>query len=99
MVSFRVEKWAKGRMTMNIRPTKHRLVVEVLEVRGLSENGMVVPDTVREWIPPTQGLVVGIGSEVKKTSVGERILYGLGAGEEYRGVLILHENDIICRMV
>ena len=83
---------------MDIKPTKHRLVVKVLEVEGLSERGFVLPDTVAEWIPPTQGRVVAVGSNVEKTRVGEKVLYGLGAGEEYEGVLVLHEDDIICGM-
>lgn len=83
---------------MNIRPTKHRIVVEVLNIEGLSERGFLLPDTVSEWIPPTQGRVVAIGRGVKNTQVGENILYSLGSGTEYRGFLVLHENDVICEM-
>ena len=83
---------------MEIRPTRKRLVVEVLEVGGLSESGFLLPDTVTEWIPPTQGRVVAAGSGVEKTRVGEKVLYGLGAGTEYKDLLILHEDDIICEM-
>ncbi len=83
---------------MDMRPTKYRVVVEVLEVEGLSEKGFVLPDTVVEWIPPTQGRVVAIGGGVEKTAVGSKVLYGLGAGMEWNGLLVLHENDIICEM-
>ncbi len=83
---------------MNIIPAKHRLIVEVLKVEGLTDSGFLVPDTVKEWIPPTQGRVVAIGRGVGKTAVGENILYSLGAGTEYRGFLVLHEDDIICEM-
>lgn len=81
-----------------MQPYKKRLAVEVLGVEGLSASGFILPDTVAEWIPPTQGRVVAVGSEVGKTAVGEKILYGLGAGTEYRGLLFLHEDDIICEM-
>jgi len=94
---FMGQNWVQEGL-VDMRPTKHRLVVEVLEVEGLSERGLLLPDTVSEWIPPTQGRVVAIGSGVGKTRVGEKVLYGLGAGTEYRGLLVLHENDIICGM-
>ena len=81
-----------------MQPTRKRLFVEVLEVEGLSDRGFILPDTVSEWIPPTQGRVVAVGLEVERIRVGEKVLYGLGCGEEYNGVLILHENDVICGM-
>ena len=81
---------------MEYKPRGKRLFVEVVEVDGLSDHGFILPDTVSEWIPPTQGRVVAVGMEVERVGVGETVLYGLGCGEEYNGVLILHENDIIC---
>lgn len=83
---------------MNARPTKDILMVEPLEVEGLTSKGFLLPGTVTEWIPPQQGKVLAVGRDITKVAVGDKILYGLESGVLVLGMLFLREGDIICEM-
>ena len=68
---------------MSIQPLGDRVVIEVLEAKGKTKGGIVLPDTAKE--KPQEGKVIAVGKgrisdegkvlplEVK---VGEKILFG-----------------------
>jgi hypothetical protein len=61
--------------------------------------GSIVPDTVAQWIPPTQGLVLRVGPRVNGVRPGDKVLYGLGVGTLLdHGLLVIETEDVICRM-
>lgn len=91
---------------MNLKPTRDRIVIKVLEAETMTKSGLVIPDAATE--KPNQGEVLATGEgritedgtlvpmEVK---AGDRILFGKNAGhpikidgEDYH---ILKEDDVM----
>lgn len=91
---------------MKIQPLGDRVVIEVLEAKGKTKGGIVLPDTAKE--KPQEAKVVAVGKgkvsddgkviplEVK---VGDKILYGKYSGTEVtldeKEYLIIKEEDIL----
>ena len=79
-------------------PYGSKLFVQPLRVDTYRMNGLQVPDTVAQWIPPTQGLVLKVGPKVSKVRPGDQILHGLAVGVLLeKGLLVIDEQDVICR--
>jgi chaperonin GroES len=91
---------------MNLKPTRDRIVIRLLEAETVTKSGLVIPDAAAE--KPNQGEVLATGGgritedgtvvpmEVK---AGDRILFGKHAGtaikvdgKEYH---ILKEDDVM----
>lgn len=91
---------------MNLKPTRDRIVVKMLEAETMTKSGLFIPDAVAE--KPNQGDVIAAGEgritddgklipmEVK---AGDRILFGKHAGQTVKvdGVEyhILKEDDVM----
>lgn len=91
---------------MKIKPLGDRVMVEAMDAKEMSKNGIIIPDTAKER--PSEGKVVAVGPgrvndegkhidlEVKK---GDTILYGKYSGTEVtvgdKEYLILRETDIL----
>lgn len=81
------------------------MVVRPLVLREYRQGAHVVPATVAEWIPPTQGVVLACGDRVGNPQLrpGTRVLYGLGVGsevllEDSTKVRLIREGDVICEL-
>lgn len=91
-------------MTLDeITPLHDRLLIRPLHTPVYKSRGHIVPETVTDWIPPTQGEVLKRGPLARKVRPGSRVLYGLGSGvrvtlEDNSEVLLLRERDVICEM-
>jgi chaperonin GroES len=91
---------------MALRPLSDHIVVKVLELTGMTESGIVIPDVAKE--KPTVGEVIAVGPgklledgrrvapEVKP---GQKVLFSKYAGNEFKHKgeewLVLREDDIL----
>ena len=83
---------------MRFSPRSGVLVVKPDLFDEVFMSGMKVPDTVASFIPPQQGEVVAIGSDVAGVKVGDSVLFGLEVGVEFEGLVFLKQADIVCRV-
>ena len=87
----------------DIKPVRGKLLVEDLDV-GLYElgGGLVMPATIKDWVPPQQGKVVAAGEDVG-IEIGKSVLFGLGLGEQFvaedRRLRILSAGDLVMQEV
>ena len=87
----------------DVLPFRHRVLIKpFVRTECRSSGGLVVPETVAEYVPPQQGEVLAVGAGVSCVSVGEKVVYGIGIGHEFRidseDMLIIHEGDVICEL-
>ena len=91
---------------MKVQPLGDRILVEVLEAKGKTKGGIVLPDSAQE--KPQEAKVIAVGSgrisedgkkislEVKK---GDTILFGKYSGTEItvddKEYLIMKEEDVL----
>ena len=69
-------------MTQKITPRGKRILVRRDEAKGgVSEHGIVTPDSV-EKDQKAYGTVVAIGADIDDIKVGDRVVYGMYAGED-----------------
>lgn len=86
-------------MEKNIQPVGNRLLVRQTVVEQYRSGSLVVPHTVGQWIPPTQGEVLSVGPRVTGVGVGDTVVYGLEAGAELEdGLRIISEVEVVCRI-
>src|SRR6195952_3743774 len=93
-------------MSLNIKPSSDRVVVEAAAVEEKTASGIIIPDTAKE--KPQKGTVVAVGpgkyAELTGTIIpmayklGDVVLYGKYAGTEIaidgKEYLIMRESDI-----
>lgn len=86
---------------LNVTPLHDRVVVKAAAAETKSAGGIIIPDTVKE--KPQKGIVVAVGAGKKDepltVKVGDNILYGKYAGQEFefegKEYLIMRESDIV----
>lgn len=80
-----------------MKPTRDRLIVEVVPEDKVSQGGVVLPDTAGE--KPQRGKVVSIGPKVEEVEQGDEVLFSKYGGTElkYQGddFLVLAEADVL----
>ena|ERR1700712_969223 len=93
-------------MSLNIKPSSDRVVVEAAAAEEKTASGIIIPDTAKE--KPQKGTVVAVGpgkyAELTGTIIpmayklGDVVLYGKYAGTEItidgKEYLIMRESDI-----
>ena len=96
---------------MAVKPLGDRVLVERIEEEiQKSAGGIIIPDTAKE--KPQRGKVVAVGEGRKDDNgkriamdleVGDMVIFGKYAGSEVKvdgnEYLIMHESDIIAKMV
>jgi chaperonin GroES len=87
---------------MKVQPLDDRVLVKPVQVEEKS-GSIVIPDTAKE--KPTIGEVMAVGTdeELKKViNVGDKVLFGKYAGEEFKvdGVkhLLITRSDILAKV-
>ena len=94
-------------MSLNIKPSSDRVVVEAAAAEEKTASGIIIPDTAKE--KPQKGTVVAVGpgkyAELTGTIIpmayklGDVVLYGKYAGTEISvqggEYLIMRESDIL----
>lgn len=85
---------------MQLHPYGTKLVVKPAEGGDLRSAGFIVPDTVAASVPPQQGTVLLVGPRVTRVARGQRVVYGLGVGQELvldnEPLVFIDERDVIC---
>lgn len=85
---------------MALTPLKTRLLVRTREDApkfASEEQRLLLADTLKAKLPPTQGEVLRAGAEVKKIKEGQVVVFGLGVGLHVgRRTVIIDEDDVIC---
>jgi chaperonin GroES len=93
-------------MSLNIKPSADRVVIEAAAAEEKTASGIIIPDTAKE--KPQKGTVVAVGpgkyadltgNLIPMTyKVGDEVLYGKYAGTEIthegKEYLIMRESDI-----
>jgi len=93
-------------MSLNIKPSSDRVVIEAAAAEEKTASGIIIPDTAKE--KPQKGTVVAVGpgkyAELTGTIIpmayklGDVVLYGKYAGTEItidgKEYLIMRESDI-----
>jgi chaperonin GroES len=93
-------------MSLNIKPSADRVVVEAAAAEEKTASGIIIPDTAKE--KPQKGTIVAVGpgkfADVSGAlipmtcKVGDEVLYGKYAGTEItidgKEYLIMRESDI-----
>lgn len=89
---------------MKIKPRKLQILVKPQEEesRVSKKSGLVTPDSVEQEIKAI-GEVVAIGGGIDDIKVGDKVIYGVYAGEvinfeevEYK---LLHDEDVLASLV
>lgn len=88
-------------MTLNLKPSADRVVIEAAPAEEKTASGLYIPDTAKE--KPQKGTVVAVGNGTKDhtmtVKVGDTVLYGKYAGTELKlegkDYLIMREDDIL----
>ena len=82
-----------------MRVTGSTMLVKPFAFEGaMVMEGSIVPDTVASAIPPQQGEVLQIGRDIEFVKVGDNVIFGIGAGQGWEGLLLLSEAEIICKI-
>ncbi len=69
-----------AKTTLNYQPTKDMVLILPKEVESKTKGGIIIPDTVKDGIKPTEGVVIAIGENVKSIEVGMEVIYGKASG-------------------
>ena len=91
-----------------INPKGAWVLVKPIDQSNMNEYGLIIPDSV-EKEKKSQGEVVKVGPKVENVKVGERVLYGMFAGEPIQfgnqhdskdkvDLLLLLEEDILASL-
>ena len=64
----------------HLKLKSNKILIEVFDNRGMTENGLIVPITVDNVFVPTEGTVFKIGSKVDNINVGDKVFF-----EKYKG--------------
>ena len=91
---------------MNLKPLGDKVIVELLEARGMTKGGLILPDSAKE--KPQEGKIVAVGKgktlsngKVVPPTVktGDKILFAKYSGSEVqvdgKDWLIMNEDDIL----
>ena len=87
-------------MSIKLKPSADRVVVEPAEAEQKTAGGIIIPDTAKE--KPQKGTVVAVGpgkkDEPMTVKKGDTVLYGKYSGTEVsidgKNYLIMKESDI-----
>jgi chaperonin GroES len=95
-----------GSLTMTFRPLHDRVLVRRVDEDTKTAGGIIIPDSAQE--KPSQGVVVAVGSGVRKDNgsvtpldvkAKDKILFGKWSGNEVtidgEELLIMKESDIL----
>ena len=88
----------------SLQPLRGLVVLRPFELceNYRSVGSVIIPDNVRNWIPPQQGEVIALGPGAEKLSLGDVVVYGLGSGKDVvldgKLALILDESEVIGRL-
>ncbi len=90
---------------MKLQPLSDRVLVKQVQAEEKTKGGIYIPDTAKE--KPLEAEVVAVGPGKKdggtvlamEVKVGDKVLYGKYAGNEYKvdgeDLIILREDDIV----
>lgn len=81
-----------------MKPYGTKILVTPWETDTAHMGSMELPDTVKAQLPPRQGTVKAVGNRVRKLNPGDTVVFGLGVGAEFDGMIFLEESDVICRI-
>lgn len=69
-----------AKTTLNYTPTKNLVLILPNEIESKTAGGIIIPDTVKDGIKPTEGTVVAIGEDVINIKPGMTVIYGKASG-------------------
>lgn len=91
---------------MDLKPLGDKIIIQLLEEKGKTKGGIVLPDTAKEKPQEAKVLAVGSGKVLANgkvvkpdVKVGDTVLFGKYAGNEVKlgqgEIMILSQDDVL----
>ena len=64
-----------------IEPVGNKLIVKQDPKKEVSENGIIIPDSVGDHVNLVRGQIVAVSKDLPELKVGEYVLFPAGSGE------------------